>query len=142
AAARGAADLPPRRSFPPRALQRAVATGRPRAHPGPPVQRAAAGRARAAPGRRPPGPGDRGDPLPRRVRRRHPARQPQPPSARGARGFPPASPGTAVNDSLGPVREVWAQRVEARTRADVLYLVYVVVLGLLVVGVPALRAAG
>lgn len=47
-----------------------------------------------------------------------------------------------MNGSLGPVREVWAQRAEARTTQDVLYLVYVVVLSLLVIGVPALRAVG
>lgn len=44
--------------------------------------------------------------------------------------------------SLSAVREVWAQRSQARTRGDVLYLVYVLALSVLIVGAPALRAAG
>lgn len=47
-----------------------------------------------------------------------------------------------MNGSLDAVREVWAQRAEARTRSDVLYLVYVVVLSALIVGIPALQTAG
>lgn len=52
-----------------------------------------------------------------------------------------ADPMTA-SGSLTAVREVWAQRSEARTRGDVLYLVYVVALSVLIFGAPALRAAG
>lgn len=47
-----------------------------------------------------------------------------------------------MNESLAAVREVWAQRAEARSRGDVLYLVYVVVLSVAIIGVPALREAG
>ena len=46
-----------------------------------------------------------------------------------------------MNGSLGPVRQVWAQRAEARTTTDVLYLVYVAVLSLLIFGTTGLRAA-
>ena len=51
------------------------------------------------------------------------------------------APGSA-SGSLTAVREVWAQRSGARSRSDVLYLVYVVVLSVLIFGVPALRTAG
>ncbi|WP_422116902.1 hypothetical protein [Brachybacterium sp. UNK5269] len=47
-----------------------------------------------------------------------------------------------MSGSLAAVREVWAQRDRARTRGDVLYLLYVVVLGAGVIAVPALRLAG
>lgn len=47
-----------------------------------------------------------------------------------------------MSTSLEPVREVWSQRSEARTRTDVLYLVYVVVLSVGIVGAPALHGAG
>ncbi|WP_193104778.1 hypothetical protein [Brachybacterium sp. FME24] len=47
-----------------------------------------------------------------------------------------------MNGSLDAVREVWAQRSEARTRGDLLYLVYVVVLSALIFGIPALQTAG
>lgn len=44
--------------------------------------------------------------------------------------------------SLTAVREIWADRDQARTRADLLYLVYVVVLSVTVLGVPGLRMLG
>lgn len=47
-----------------------------------------------------------------------------------------------MSGELTAVREVWAQRSQARTRTDVLYLVYVSVLTVLVLGAPALRMAG
>ncbi|MGP9537730.1 hypothetical protein ACT3SP_06935 [Brachybacterium sp. AOP43-C2-M15] len=47
-----------------------------------------------------------------------------------------------MSGSLSSVREVWAQRAGARSRTDVLYLVYVAVLSLLIVGLPALQWAG
>lgn len=47
-----------------------------------------------------------------------------------------------MTGSLAAVREVWAQRSEARTRADLLYLVYLVALSALVLGAPALQMAG
>lgn len=47
-----------------------------------------------------------------------------------------------MNASLAPVREVWSQRSTARTRSDLLYLVYVIVLGAAIIGVPVLRWAG
>lgn len=46
-----------------------------------------------------------------------------------------------MND-LTAVREVWASRATARSRTDLLYLVYVVAMSVLVVGVPALNGAG
>ena len=47
-----------------------------------------------------------------------------------------------MSASLGPVREVWAQRSRARTRGDLLYLLYVVAMGAVVLGLPALLSAG
>lgn len=47
-----------------------------------------------------------------------------------------------MTGSLTAVREVWAQRSGARSRGDLLYLLYLVVLSVLVLGVPALQAAG
>ena len=47
-----------------------------------------------------------------------------------------------MSASLGPVREVWAQRSRARTRGDLLYLLYVVAMGAVVLGLPALLWAG
>lgn len=47
-----------------------------------------------------------------------------------------------MSGSLAAVREVWAQRSEARSRSDVLYLVYVVALSLLIIGAPLLQWAG
>ncbi|WP_114856424.1 hypothetical protein [Brachybacterium sp. YJGR34] len=47
-----------------------------------------------------------------------------------------------MSAELAAVREVWAQRTRARTRGDVLYLVYLAVLTALIIGVPALLAAG
>lgn len=44
--------------------------------------------------------------------------------------------------SLTAVREIWADRDQARTRADLLYLVYVVVLSVAVLVVPVLRMLG
>lgn len=43
---------------------------------------------------------------------------------------------------LSAVREVWASRSSARSRTDLLYLVYVAALSVLVLGVPALNSAG
>lgn len=43
---------------------------------------------------------------------------------------------------LSAVREVWASRSSARSRADLLYLVYVAALSVLVLGIPALNSAG
>lgn len=43
---------------------------------------------------------------------------------------------------LSAVREVWASRSTARSRTDLLYLVYVAALSVLVLGVPALNSAG
>lgn len=43
---------------------------------------------------------------------------------------------------LSAVREVWAQRSQARTRADLLYLLYVVALSVLVFAPPALQMSG
>ncbi|MGP9842793.1 hypothetical protein [Brachybacterium sp. 107] len=48
----------------------------------------------------------------------------------------------AASGSLTAVREVWAQRSQARTRGDVLYLVYVLALSVLIFGAPVIRAAG
>lgn len=47
-----------------------------------------------------------------------------------------------MSGELTAVREVWAQRSQARTRADVLYLVYVVALSSLVIAAPGLQMAG
>ncbi|MFC7374007.1 hypothetical protein ACFQS2_14415 [Brachybacterium sp. GCM10030267] len=47
-----------------------------------------------------------------------------------------------MSNQLAAVREVWAQRDQARTRGDVLYLVYVAALSVLVFGSSALQAAG
>lgn len=47
-----------------------------------------------------------------------------------------------MTSSLAAVREVWAQRDQARTRGDVLYLVYVAALSVLVFLAPALQMAG
>lgn len=47
-----------------------------------------------------------------------------------------------MSASLGPVREVWVQRSRARTRGDLLYLLYVVAMGAVVLGLPALLSAG
>ncbi|GLI32106.1 MULTISPECIES: hypothetical protein [Brachybacterium] len=47
-----------------------------------------------------------------------------------------------MSASLGPVREVWAQRSRARSRGDLLYLLYVVAMGAVVLGLPALLSAG
>ncbi|WP_263310617.1 hypothetical protein [Brachybacterium atlanticum] len=47
-----------------------------------------------------------------------------------------------MSASLGPVREVWAQRSRARTRGDLLYLLYVVTMGAVVLGLPALLSTG
>lgn len=44
--------------------------------------------------------------------------------------------------ALEGVRTIWASRTQARTRADLLYLIYVAVLSVFVLGIPALRAAG
>ncbi len=51
-----------------------------------------------------------------------------------------AAPEAAPSSSaLGGAREVWDARAGAPTRGDAVYVVYVVVLGLLVLGVPAAR---
>ncbi|HEX7350685.1 hypothetical protein [Brachybacterium sp.] len=47
-----------------------------------------------------------------------------------------------MSGELTAVREVWAQRSQARTRADVLYLLYVVALSALVIAAPGLQMAG
>lgn len=47
-----------------------------------------------------------------------------------------------MNGDLSAVREVWSRRSRARTGSNLLYLLYLVVLSVLVLGVPALRAAG
>ena len=47
-----------------------------------------------------------------------------------------------MNDSLRGVREIWAERAGARTRGDILYLLYVAALSVLILLVPALRMAG
>lgn len=47
-----------------------------------------------------------------------------------------------MSGELTAVREVWAQRSQARSRTDVLYLVYLAALTALVLGVPVLRMAG
>lgn len=47
-----------------------------------------------------------------------------------------------MTGELAAVREVWAGRSGARHRSDTLYLLYLAALSLLVLGVPALRAAG
>ena len=47
-----------------------------------------------------------------------------------------------MTGDLRAVREVWALRGQARTRADLLYLLYVVVLSVLVFAAPALRMSG
>lgn len=47
-----------------------------------------------------------------------------------------------MTGDLSAVREVWAQRSQARTRADLLYLLYVVVLSVLVFAPPALQMSG
>ena len=43
---------------------------------------------------------------------------------------------------MGAIREIWASRRGARTRADVAYLVYLVVLSIAILVVPVLRAIG
>lgn len=43
---------------------------------------------------------------------------------------------------MGAIREIWASRRGARTRADVAYLVYLVVLSIVILVVPALRVIG
>src|SRR5699024_2577119 len=70
------------------------------------------------------------------------AREPQPAPGRAARRRPARARGAVVSASLGPVREVWAQRSRARTRGDLLYLLYVVAMGAVVLGLPALLSAG
>lgn len=47
-----------------------------------------------------------------------------------------------MTGDLRAVREVWALRGQARTRADLLYLLYVVVLSVLVFAAPALQMSG
>ena len=47
-----------------------------------------------------------------------------------------------MSDPLASVREVWAQRTQARSRSDVLYLLYAALMGVLVIGAPLLHAAG
>ncbi|MEJ6542707.1 hypothetical protein PQI65_05830 [Brachybacterium paraconglomeratum] len=47
-----------------------------------------------------------------------------------------------MSTSLAPVREVWAQRSRARTRGDLLYLLYLVAMVVVVIGLPALLWAG
>jgi hypothetical protein len=47
-----------------------------------------------------------------------------------------------VSTSLAPVREVWAQRARARSRTDLLYLLYLLGMTALVLGLPALIWAG
>ena len=47
-----------------------------------------------------------------------------------------------MNASLAPVREVWAQRARARSRTDLLYLLYLAGLTAVVLGLPALIWAG
>jgi len=47
-----------------------------------------------------------------------------------------------VTASLAAVRGIWADRTQARTRTDLLYLVYVAVLSVVVLGVPVLRLLG
>jgi len=47
-----------------------------------------------------------------------------------------------VTASLAAVREIWADRTQARTRGDLLYLVYVAVLSVVVLVVPVLRMLG
>ena len=46
-----------------------------------------------------------------------------------------------MND-LTAVREVWASRATARSRTDLLYLVYLVAMSVLVLGIPGLNSAG
>ncbi|MDN6399829.1 MAG: hypothetical protein L0K01_05150, partial [Brachybacterium sp.] len=47
-----------------------------------------------------------------------------------------------MNGALSAVREVWSRRSRARTGSALLYLLCLGVLSVLVLGVPALRAAG
>lgn len=47
-----------------------------------------------------------------------------------------------MSSELAAVRQVWAGRSQARTRADTLYLVYLGVLSALVLGLPGLRSVG
>ena len=47
-----------------------------------------------------------------------------------------------MNASLAPVREVWAQRARARSRTDLLYLLYLAGMTAVVLGLPALLWAG
>lgn len=47
-----------------------------------------------------------------------------------------------MTGDLSAVREVWAQRSQARTRADLLYLLYVVALSVLVFAAPVLQMSG
>lgn len=73
-------------------------------------------------------------------------------SARPARGDPARRPALrsahAPQDrhdrraSMAAIREIWASRRGARTRADVAYLVYLVVLSIAILVVPALRMIG
>src|SRR5699024_9043691 len=127
--------------FPARALERSEPAGLARpelrqARPG-----AAAGRARAAARPAPAATGERRDPSPCPGGGRPRARDPQPPTARGARRGG-ARPRTRRMHDLTAVREVWASRTTARSRTDLLYLVYLVAMSVLVVGVPALNGAG
>ncbi len=50
--------------------------------------------------------------------------------------MPDTSPSTSA---LGGAREVWEARAGARTRGDAVYIVYVAVLGVLVLGIPVAR---
>ncbi|MFC5317032.1 MULTISPECIES: hypothetical protein [Brachybacterium] len=59
---------------------------------------------------------------------------------REARGGPQRRGDSRI--ALAAVREVWAQRSGTRSRGDLLYVVYLVVLTLLLIGVPVVRAAG
>src|SRR5699024_5174372 len=141
AAARGALPRTARGPFPARALERSEPAGLARpdlrqARPG-----AAAGRARAAARPAPAGTGERRDPSPCPGGGRHRARDPQPPTARGARRGG-ARPRTRRMNDLTAVREVWASRTTARSRTDLLYLVYLVAMSVLVLGIPALSGAG
>lgn len=49
---------------------------------------------------------------------------------------------SSPNSSLDAVREIWASRRGARTRADIAYLVYLVVLSIAVLVIPVLRLLG
>lgn len=53
-----------------------------------------------------------------------------------------SSTGSAPAGSLTAVREIWAERDQARTRGDLLYLIYVALLSFAVLVVPVLRALG